>query len=138
MPSTITDRLYGLTTSVAVKAPCRVVATANITLSGLQTIDGVALAANDRVLNIGQTTGADNGIWLAQSGTWTRPGDWDGSLDAVMGTQILVNSGTDNALSQWIVTTSGTIIVGTTSVALRSPSSTSMPTPPSPPARSAR
>ena len=55
MPATYTDRRQGLTTAVAVKAPCRVATTANITLSGTQTVDGVALAVRDRVLVKNQT-----------------------------------------------------------------------------------
>ena len=41
MASTETDRLVGITTAVAVKAPVKVMTTADITLSGAQTIDGV-------------------------------------------------------------------------------------------------
>jgi hypothetical protein len=41
---------------LAIKAPARVATTgSNITLSGLQTIDGIALAAGDRVLVKDQT-----------------------------------------------------------------------------------
>ena len=38
---TLVDRITGIETSVAVKAPCVVATTANITLSGTQTINGV-------------------------------------------------------------------------------------------------
>ena len=39
-----TDRMDGAIASLAIKAPCRVATTSNITLSGLQTIDGVTVA----------------------------------------------------------------------------------------------
>jgi phage-related tail fiber protein len=47
--------------------------TANITsLSGLQTIDTITLAAGDTVLVKNQTTAADNGIYVVASGAWSR------------------------------------------------------------------
>lgn len=103
MPSTITDRLNGLTTSVAVKAPCRAATTAAITLSGEQTIDGVSVVSGDRVLVKNQSTATENGIYVANSGDWTRATDFDGSRDVVGGTQISVLSGTANAKTYWRV-----------------------------------
>ena len=50
MTSTSTDRIDGLSAALAIKAPVRVATTANITLSGEQTIDGVAVVEHDRVL----------------------------------------------------------------------------------------
>ncbi len=117
MPSTITDRLEGLTTSVAVKAPCRVGTTANITLSGLQTIDGVTVVAGDRVLVKDQTNAVDNGIWIASSATWTRAADFDGTFDVVGGSWVKVNSGTANANSYWTVDGDGEKMPGTDSIA---------------------
>ena len=49
------SRLNGVDIGIAVKPPCRMATTANTTLSGLQTIDGVAQAAGDRVLVWKQT-----------------------------------------------------------------------------------
>jgi hypothetical protein len=49
----------------AYKATCRVASTANITtLSGLLTIDGIVLVANDRVLVKDQTASQNNGIYM--------------------------------------------------------------------------
>lgn len=113
MPSTATSRLEGTTTSVAVKAPCRVATTAAIVLSGLQTIDGVALAARDRVLVKDQTSATQNGIWLAQSGAWTRALDFNGSLDAVDGTQTMVREGAVNANTYWRCSATDPLVIGT-------------------------
>jgi phage-related tail fiber protein len=56
----------------AYKATCRVASTANITtLSGLLTIDGIVLVANDRVLVKDQTASQNNGIY-ASAGAWVR------------------------------------------------------------------
>jgi len=116
MPSTATDRLAGASASVAVKAPCRVATTANITLSGTQTIDGIAVVADDRVLVKDQTTGSENGIYIASSTAWERAPDFDGSRDAVTGTLVPVNFGTVGAGFIYKLTTTGTITIGTTSL----------------------
>jgi len=52
---------------LSVKAPVIVATTANITLSGLQSIDGVTVAASDRVLVKNQTAPAENGIYVASA-----------------------------------------------------------------------
>jgi hypothetical protein len=115
MPATATDRLFGLTTSVAVKAPCRTVATSNIALAGLQTISTITVVEGDRVLVTAQSTGADNGIYLASSGTWTRAPDFDGARDAVQGTQIpIVRTGAQTALYE--VATANPITIGSTAI----------------------
>lgn len=69
MGSTITDRLAGVTASLASKAPVRAATTANITLSGAQTIDAVAVVADDRVLVKNQTDGTENGIYCVDPET---------------------------------------------------------------------
>jgi hypothetical protein len=66
----------------------------NITQSGLQTVDTVALAAGDRVLCRGQTGGLTNGIWVAASGAWTRATDADTAAKLTRGTQVAVLEGT--------------------------------------------
>lgn len=115
MPSTATDRLNGLTTSVAVKAPVRAVTSANITLSGLQTVGGVALAEGDRVLVKDQSSPADNGIYIASTSDWTRAKDFDGNLDAVKGT-LVVTDGVSTALLFYRLTTSDPVIIGTSAI----------------------
>ena len=58
------------------KLPCRAATTANITLSGTQTIDGITLVAGDRVLVKNQTTASQNGIYEVASSGWTRAYDF--------------------------------------------------------------
>ena len=67
--STFADRVTGVSTNQAIKVACRLATTANITLSGAQTIDGVSAVAGDRVLVKDQTAGAENGIYKSGAGT---------------------------------------------------------------------
>jgi hypothetical protein len=66
-------RLNGLTP----KAPVRAATTANITLSGAQTIDTVSIVAGNRVLVKNQTLPEQNGIYVAAAGAWSRAADMD-------------------------------------------------------------
>ena len=116
MTSSTIDRFNGINGGLAIKAPCRAATTANITLSGEQTIDGIAIVAGDRVLVKDQSTGADNGIYEASTSAWSRSADFDGNNDIVTGTLVFVISGTLNSTSFWRVATSGSITVGTTSI----------------------
>lgn len=126
MTSPSTDRLYSSNSSLAFKAPCRAATTANITLSGEQTIDGVAIVTGDRVLVKDQTTGSENGIYFADTSTWSRAPDFDGTRDITQGTLVRVNSGSANASAWFSVSTSGTIVVGTTSISFSRESSNSV------------
>lgn len=118
MASNIVDRVASVRSSLAIKAPCRVATTGNITLAGEQTIDGIAVVSGDRVLVKDQTTGADNGIYIVSTGEWRRAPDWDGSGDIVTGTMVRVISGGSHFGTRWVVNTTGTITVGSTSVSI--------------------
>lgn len=98
------------------KDPVRVATTANITLSGAQTIDGVSVIAGDRVLVKAQTTGANNGIYVCASGAWSRATDADSSAEMKSGTACFVDEGTANADTQWLLTTNDPITLGTTAL----------------------
>lgn len=117
MPTTLTSRRQGVNAGLAVKAPVKAATTANVTLSGEQTIDGVALVTGDRVLVKDQTTGADNGVYRVDTSTWQRDYDWDGTFDLACGTLIYVTGGTTNR-GFWAVTTADPITIGTTSVVI--------------------
>lgn len=88
--SNSTDRFNGVVASLAIKAPVATETTANITLSGLQTVNGVALQEGDRVLVKDQTNPIENGIYDASTSAWQRSADWDGSRDATNGTLVVV------------------------------------------------
>lgn len=78
------------------REPVRVATTANIGLSGLQTIDGIALVAGERVLVKDQTDQSNNGIYETSSGVWYRAGDARQSRTMNKGTSVRVQSGSVN------------------------------------------
>ena len=107
-----------------VKQSVRVASTANVAIStGLEagdTIDGVTLVAGDRVLLKNQTTTSENGIYVAvASGAASRSSDANGTADTgelKSGTFAFVEEGTVNFDSGFVVSTDGTITVGTTGI----------------------
>lgn len=100
-----------------VKASCRVATTANITLSGTQTIDGISVIAGDRVLVKNQSTASQNGIYVVAAGSWSRATDADADAEVTSGLFTFIEEGTANADSGWVLTTDGSITVGSSSLA---------------------
>lgn len=98
------------------KASVKAATTGNVTLSGGQTIDGVALVAGDRVLVKDQSTGANNGIYVVASGSWARSTDADTGAELTASFAVFVEQGTVNADSGWVLTTDGAITVGSTAL----------------------
>lgn len=98
------------------KDSVRVATTANITLSGTQTIDGIGVIASDRVLVKNQTTGADNGVYVVAAGAWTRATDFDTSPEVTAGATIPVEDGTANGDSVWFLATNNPITLATTAL----------------------
>lgn len=115
MTSPSVDRRFGLNSSIAIKAPCRVAATSNLTLSGEQTIDGVSCVTDDRVLVSGQTNSVQNGIYVVDTGSWQRATDFDDSRDVSKGTIGVITEGSYQD-QFWMIATSGTIRPGTTAI----------------------
>src|SRR5262249_17799318 len=99
------------------KESVRVATTANITLSGAQTIDGVSAIAGDRVLVKDQSTAANNGIYVVAAGAWSRATDFDQDAEVTGGCVVPVSEGTANGNNLWILTTNDPITVGVTSLA---------------------
>ncbi len=120
---TSVDRLSGVNSGLAIKAPVRVATTANITLSGEQTIDGVAVVANDRVLVKDQTTASQNGIYKVSTGSWSRATDFDGVRDVVQYTRVIVGAGTISAGVEYQLTTASPVI-GSSSLAFTATTNT--------------
>jgi len=99
------------------KQSVRVATAGNIALTGLQTIDGVVLAAGDRVLVKDQTAAKDNGIYIAAGGVWTRAADADTAAKLTAELCVGVEQGTVNGDSLWMLTTDAPIVLGSTALA---------------------
>jgi cytoskeletal protein CcmA (bactofilin family) len=85
-------------TGFVVKESVLVTSLSQTTTAGLITIDSFPLSANNRVLLNGQADEIYNGLWLAQTGDWTRPNDFlNGTL----------------AGQAYVLTTTGLLQVGT-------------------------
>jgi len=97
-----------------VKSDCAVATTANITLSGEQTIDGVLTAAS-RVLVKDQTTTANNGIYVSAAGAWARATDmntWSLTIAAL----VPVTGGAANGNKVFASTTASGGTLGATTI----------------------
>lgn len=98
------------------KPSVRVATTANIALTGLQTIDGVVLVAGDRILVKDQAEAKDNGIYVAAVGVWSRAADADSAAKLNAGAIVPVAEGAQSADTQWTLRTDGAIVIGTTAL----------------------
>jgi len=96
------------------KDAVRALATANVTLSGNQTVDGVTMADGDRVACFSQTTTTQDGIYVVDTGgAWSRSADFQVG-DGCAGDFFTVEEGTSNADTAWLVTNDqGSDIIGT-------------------------
>lgn len=98
-----------------IKVSVKCATTANITLSGAQTIDGISVVAGDRVLVKNQTTASANGIYVASATAWTRATDMDAWAEFVSAF-CFVEQGTTQGDTGWVSTVDAGGTLGTTSV----------------------
>lgn len=115
-----------------VKASVRVASTAAITVTysatggtsargqiteAPNTLDGVTLAANDRLLLKNQASGAQNGIWVVSTlgtgvnGVWDRAADFDADTKVTSGAFTFVEEGSI-ADTGWVLATNNPITIG--------------------------
>lgn len=106
------------------KESVRVATTATVTLAGgaPNVVDGVTLAANDRILVKNQSTASQNGIYYVSTlgtganGTWTRATDADTSAEVTSGVYVYVSEGTSTNKGQYVLNTPNPITLDTTSL----------------------
>jgi hypothetical protein len=102
---------------LAIKAPVRVATTgSNITLSALQTIDGIALSVGDRVLVKDQTDATTNGLYNVQTSAWTRTIDANNNSQFATGMLVTVTAGAANANVTFQLTTASPITLATSAL----------------------
>jgi len=107
--------LANVTGGVVSSTTVKVATTANITLSGTQTIDGIALSVGDTCLVKDQSTQSGNGIYAVASGSWTRLPAMD-TWAEVPGMLVSVQQGTSNADTVWLSTADAGGTLGTTAI----------------------
>jgi len=88
--------------------------TANITLSGEQTIDGI-LTSGSRVLVKNQSAPAENGIYVSAAGAWSRSSDAN-TWDELVSAYVFVQAGTTQADSGWLCSVDPGGTLGVTAV----------------------
>jgi len=110
-------KLYvdNLAQGIDAKASCRAATTANVTLSGTQTVDGVVLAVTDRLLVKNQTNPAENGIYVVAVSAWSRSSDAN-TWDELVAAFTFIEEGTLNANAGFLSTIAAGGTLGTTPV----------------------
>jgi len=106
--------LQSYAAGISWKQPVACATLTNITLSGLQTIDGYTTLSGDRVIVKNQTTTANNGIYIASSGAWSRSSDantWNELVSAIAFVEYGSQAG-----SAWFCTVTPGGTLGTTPV----------------------
>ena len=102
-----------------IKESVRVATTANITIATAlnvgDTIDGVTLADGDRVLVKNQTTGSQNGIYVAGASP-ARAADANSNADVTSGLFVFVEEGTANGDNGYVLTTNDDITLDSTAL----------------------
>ena len=103
----------GVAQGLDIKEAARVATTANITLSGTQTIDGVSVVADNRVLVKNQTNSSQNGLYLCKASSWTRTDDLATGADA-SSVFVFISEGSTQADQGFVCSTDkGSAVVGT-------------------------
>lgn len=120
------DQLLGdaLSTLNTWKGAVRVATTANITLSGTQTIDTIVLVVGNKVLVKNQATGSENGLYIVDDAAWSRSDDLITGSNAA-GVAVFVSEGAVSVDTVYVCTNDeATAVVGTDALVFATLSST--------------
>ena len=120
-PTSIVNQAYvdAVAQGLAFKQPANYTTTGNITLSGLAVQAGgdwpATLTAGDRILVKNQSTAANNGIYVAAAGAWSRASDAN-TYAEFLGAYLFVLSGTLYGGSAWVCTNQPGGTLGVTAI----------------------
>lgn len=95
---------------------CRAATTSNIVLTGTQIIDGINIAAGDRVLVKNQADLRENGVYVAAAGNWSRAEDFNENSDFKAGVFVYIAEGIVNKKKQFHLTTVEPVTIGITGI----------------------
>lgn len=113
-PPELEYTIVGLVGTGTQLLPCKVAILTADGLSGTETVNGVALAVGDRALATAETNAANNGPWVVQAGSWTRPSDYP--TGKVLGPGLIcpIEAGTSGGLAIWMLNGTAAVTVDTT------------------------
>lgn len=98
------------------KGAVRTATTGNISLAGVQTVDGVTLVATDLVLVKDQTVPSENGLYVVASGAWARTTNADTTAEVKPGLFVFVSEGSTQGDQGYTLTTNDPVTLGTTAL----------------------
>lgn len=126
--SYVDNAVQGLSWKQAVRVATTAAGTLASSFANGQTVDGVTLATNDRILIKNQAAGAENGIYIVNaSGAPTRAADANTAAE-ITGATVFVSEGTANADKVFTLTTNAPITLGTTALVFGEINGGSVPT----------
>ena len=103
-----------ISSGLTFKDNVKVATIGNSSLSGLNDIDGIGVISGDRIFAFSQTNEAENGIYIAASGSWTRATDFNTTANITSGSFIFITNGTVHGNSGYVCNISSAIsTVGT-------------------------
>ena len=120
-PTSIVNQAYvdAVAQGLSFKQPANYTTTGNITLASLAVQAGgdwpATLTAGDRILVKDQSTAANNGIYVAAAGTWSRAADANAYAE-YLGAYLFVLSGTLYGGSAWVCTNQPGGTLGVTAI----------------------
>ena len=100
-----------------IQESCRLATTENITLSGIQIIDGIETIEGDRILVKDQEDKTKNGIYdVSSEGGWTRSSDFDEPNEIKAGDFVFVTDGILNGSHGYVMTQTSEVNIGDTDI----------------------
>ena len=103
---------------------CDCASTTSLTLSGVQTIDGVAGVDGVTVVGYFSGTSATNGVYIMRSGAWTRSPYYNSAANIIPGSAVFVRAGTLNGNKYFQLVTAAPLTIGTTALTFSAPTVT--------------
>ena len=104
-----TEYVDGISSGLTFKDNVLVATIGNSSLSTLNDVDGISIITGDRILAFSQTYEAENGIYIATSGSWTRATDFNTSANITSGSFVFVENGNVNGNSGYVCNISSPI-----------------------------
>jgi len=98
-----------ISSGLTFKDDVKVATVGNSSLSGLNDIDDIGVISGDRIFAFSQTNEAENGIYIAASGSWTRATDFNTTANITSGSFIFITNGTVNGNSGYVCNISSAI-----------------------------